>query len=107
MKNINNGIVGSTAFALALLGCVLGSAWAEESAEQPAAGEQPTPPTAMTTPNLAGPLWGNPKPPKFYAPAPPPGFPPPPVSRFLLFRRKTPLLAQHPPPQLFKPTLFF
>ncbi|HEX9534751.1 MAG TPA: outer membrane beta-barrel protein [Stellaceae bacterium] len=67
MKKINNSIVASTAFALALLGCLLGSAWAEESAEQPAAGEQPTAPTAMTTPIVVGPLAANPNPINFDA----------------------------------------
>ena len=44
MKNTHNGIVASTAFASALLGSLLGPAWAEENAEQPAAGEKPAAP---------------------------------------------------------------
>ncbi len=67
MKNLNNSIVTGTAFAAALLGCFLGSAWAEENAEQPAAGEKPAAPTALTTPSLTGPLAGNPNPINFDA----------------------------------------
>src|SRR3954465_2047264 len=62
MKNTKNGIVVRTAFASALLGCVLGAARAEENVEQPAAGEKPAAPTALTTPPLTGPPAGHPNP---------------------------------------------
>ena len=67
MKNTNNGIVRITAFASAMLAGLLGSAWAEENAEQPAAGEKPATPMALTTPPLTGPLAGNPNPINFDA----------------------------------------
>jgi Putative beta-barrel porin-2, OmpL-like. bbp2 len=67
MKNTNNSIVSGTAFAWALLGIGLGPSSAQESAEQPAAGEKLAAPTALTTPPLTGPLAGNPNPINFDA----------------------------------------
>ena len=63
MNKINNAIVWGIALGWALLG----AAWAEESVEQPPAGEQPAAPTAMTTPSLTGPLAANPNPISFDA----------------------------------------
>jgi Putative beta-barrel porin-2, OmpL-like. bbp2 len=62
MKNIKKNIISGTALAWVLLGVTLGSAWAEESSEQPAAEEKPAAPTAMTTPTMTGPLAANPNP---------------------------------------------
>jgi putative OmpL-like beta-barrel porin-2 len=67
MKKINKSIVTSAALISALLGTILVPARAEESAEQPAAGEKPAAPTALTTPPLTGPLAGNPNPISFDA----------------------------------------
>jgi Putative beta-barrel porin-2, OmpL-like. bbp2 len=63
MRNTNNNLFPSAAFAWALLG--IGSAMADEAApapptgEQPPAAEQPAAPTALTTPTLTGPIAGN------------------------------------------------
>jgi hypothetical protein len=67
MKKIKKTTVATSAFAWALLGAGLGSAWAQTAPEQPAGGEQPTTPTALTTPSLTGPLVGNPNPISFDA----------------------------------------
>src|SRR6202030_4695785 len=66
MNNINNSFVMSAALVAVLIGGI-GSAWAEENAEQPATGEKPAAPTALTTPPLTGPLAGNPNPINFDA----------------------------------------
>jgi len=66
MTNINS-IVMSAALVSVLLGGICGPAWAEETAEQPTAGEKPAAPTALTTPPLTGPLTGNPNPISFDA----------------------------------------
>jgi hypothetical protein len=66
MNNINNSFVMSAALVAVLIGGI-GSAWAEENAEQPAAEEKPAAPTALTTPPLTGPLAGNPNPISFDA----------------------------------------
>jgi hypothetical protein len=67
MKKINNGIYAAVALMSLLLGGLLGSVKAEEGAEQPAAGEKPAAPTAMTTPVMPGPLTANPNPTSFDA----------------------------------------
>jgi hypothetical protein len=55
-------------FACALLGVIgCGSASAEETSEQPVAGEKPAAPTAMTVPTMTGPLAANPNPINFEA----------------------------------------
>src|SRR5437868_8291885 len=67
MKNIKKNIISGSTLACVLLGVTLGSAWAEETTEQPPAGEQPSAPTAMTTPTMVGPLAANPNPINFDA----------------------------------------
>ena len=67
MKYVKNIIVSATAFAWVLPGVGLGSARAQQPAEQPPAGEQPVAPTAMTTPTMTGPLAANPNPTTFDA----------------------------------------
>lgn len=67
MKNIKSILVSGTAFASACLGLGCGSSWAQQAAEQPAGGETPAAPTALTTPAMTGPLAANPNPISFDA----------------------------------------
>jgi putative OmpL-like beta-barrel porin-2 len=67
MRKINKTTMTSAVLAATLLGGFLAPASAQESAEQPAAGEKPAAPTALTTPPLTGPLAGNPEPISFDA----------------------------------------
>jgi Putative beta-barrel porin-2, OmpL-like. bbp2 len=65
MHKIKKTIVSSFAFAWALVSAGLGSAWAQNAAEQPIGGEQPAAQTALTTPAMTGPLAANPNPMNF------------------------------------------
>ena len=60
-------IITNAVLVSALLGGILMPAQAEETTEQPAAGEKPAAPTAMTTPVMPGPLTANPNPTSFEA----------------------------------------
>src|SRR3984893_9797158 len=66
MNNTNNSFVMSAALVAVLIGGI-GSAWAEENAGQPVAGEKPAAPTAMTVPPMTGPMVANPNPMSFDA----------------------------------------
>src|SRR5690242_17420666 len=67
MNKTKNRTVAGAALVWALFGAFLVPVRAEENAEQPAAGEKPAAPTALTTPPLTGPLAGNPEPINFDA----------------------------------------
>lgn len=67
MDKTKSHIIEIAVLGLALLCLILGPVQAEENAEQPAAGEKPAAPTALTTPPLTGPLAANPEPINFDA----------------------------------------